>query len=48
MSSKARLVITAVVVEKRPVARVAGDYGVSRSWIYELLARYRGRVTTTV
>jgi hypothetical protein len=31
MSSKARLVITAVVVEKQPVAQVARDYGVSRS-----------------
>ena len=41
MSSKARLVITAVVIEKRPVAQVSRDYGVSRSWIYELLARYR-------
>jgi transposase InsO family protein len=41
MSSKARLVITAVVVEKQPVARVVHDYGVSRSWVYELLARYR-------
>lgn len=39
--SKARLVITAVVVEKRPVREVAADYGVSRSWIYELVARYR-------
>jgi transposase InsO family protein len=39
--SKARLVITAVVVEKRPVVEVARDYGVSRSWLYELLARYR-------
>jgi transposase InsO family protein len=35
------LVITAVVVEKRPVREVAVDYGVSRSWIYELVARYR-------
>jgi transposase InsO family protein len=41
MSSKARLVITAVVVEKRPVAQVVRDYDVSRSWVYELLARYR-------
>ena len=41
MSSKARLVITAVVVEKRPVAQVVREYGVSRSWVYELLARYR-------
>lgn len=39
--SKARLVITAVVVEKRPVAEVAATYGVGRSWLYELLARYR-------
>jgi transposase InsO family protein len=39
--SKARLVITAVVVEKRPVREVAADYGVSRSWVYELVARYR-------
>jgi len=39
--SKARLVITAVLVEGRPVAQVAADYGVARSWIYELLARYR-------
>jgi transposase InsO family protein len=39
--SKARLVITAVTVEKRPVADVARSYGVARSWIYTLLARYR-------
>ena len=38
--SKARLVITAVVVEQRPVREVAAAYGVSRSWIYELVARY--------
>jgi hypothetical protein len=46
MSSKARLVITAVVVEKRPVAQVAREYGVSRSWVYELLARYRDEGAT--
>jgi len=39
--SKARLVITAVTVEKRPVVEVVRDYGVSRSWVYELLARYK-------
>jgi transposase InsO family protein len=39
--SKARLVITAVIVEQRPVREVAAAYGVSRSWIYELVARYR-------
>lgn len=39
--SKARLVVTAITVENRPVGEVAADYGVSRSWAYELLARYR-------
>ena len=38
--SKARLVITAVIVEKRPVGEVARAYGVARSWVYTLLARY--------
>ena len=39
--SKARLVITAVTVERRPVSEVAATYGVARSWVYALLARYR-------
>ena len=39
--SKARLVITAVTVEKRPVSEVARTYGVARSWVYTLLARYQ-------
>jgi transposase-like protein len=39
--SKARLVIMAVTVEKRPVSEVARSYGVARSWIYTLLARYQ-------
>jgi transposase InsO family protein len=39
--SKARLVITAVTIEERPVSEVARSYGVARSWIYTLLARYR-------
>jgi transposase InsO family protein len=39
--SIARLVITAVVLEGRPAAAVAAEYGVSKSWLYELLARYR-------
>jgi len=38
--SKARLVITAVTIEKRPVSEVARSYSVARSWIYALLARY--------
>ena len=40
-SSKARLVITAITLENRTVAEVVADYGVSKSWVYELLARYR-------
>lgn len=36
-----RLLITAVVIENRPVGEVAATYGVSRSWLYELLARFR-------
>jgi transposase InsO family protein len=39
--SKARLVITAVTVEKRSVSEVARTYGVARSWVYALVARYR-------
>ncbi|MDP3713186.1 MAG: helix-turn-helix domain-containing protein [Mycobacteriales bacterium] len=39
--SAARLVITAVVLEGRPPAEVIAEYGVSKSWLYELLARYR-------
>jgi transposase len=40
--SKARLVITAVVVEGRPIREVSAAYGVARSWIYELLAALKG------
>jgi transposase InsO family protein len=39
--SKARLVITAVVHEKRRQAEVARAYGVSEGWVSKLLARYR-------
>lgn len=39
--SKARLVITAVVVERRGVREVARDYGVSPGWVSRLVARYR-------
>jgi transposase InsO family protein len=38
--SKARLVITALVVEKQTVAEVADRYGVHRSWVYRLKSRY--------
>ena len=39
--SKARLVITAVVVEGRTQAEVAATYGVSKGWVSKLVARYR-------
>ena len=39
--SKARLVITAVVVEGRGVREVARDYGVSPGWVSRLVARFR-------
>ena len=44
--SKARLVITSIEIEGRSVTDVAKAYGVSRSWIYELLARYRAEGDT--
>ena len=36
-----RLLITSVVVENRPVRDVAAQYGVSQSWLFELVARYK-------
>lgn len=39
--SKARLVITAVVVEGRSQSEVSRDYGVSQPWVSRLVARYR-------
>lgn len=44
--SKARLVITAVVVEGRSQAEVARAYGVSQPWISRLVARYRAQGET--
>jgi transposase InsO family protein len=38
---KARLVITAVMLEGRAQADVARDYGVSKGWVSKLVARYR-------
>ncbi len=38
--SKARLIITAVVVEGRSQADVARSYGVSKGWVSKLVARY--------
>ena len=39
--SKARLVITAELIEGSSQSQVARDYGVSQSWISRLVARYR-------
>jgi transposase InsO family protein len=39
--SKARLVITAVVIEDRTQGEVARAYGVSQGWVSRLVARYR-------
>jgi transposase InsO family protein len=41
--SKARLVITAVVIEGRSQSAVAREYGVSQAWISRLVARYRAQ-----
>ena len=41
-----RLLITSVVVENRPVRDVAAQYGVSESWLFELLARYKAEGDT--
>src|SRR4051794_25699690 len=46
--SKARLVITAIEVGGRTPAEVCAAYGVSRSWFYELLARYRAEGDTAL
>lgn len=44
--SKARLVITAVVLEGRSQSEVARSYGVSQSWVSRLVARYRAEGDT--
>lgn len=38
--------ITAVVLEGRSPSEVARTHGVSRSWVYELVARYRSEGDT--
>jgi transposase len=38
--SKARLVLTALLVDRQPPAEVAARYGIHRSWVYKLKARY--------
>jgi len=44
--SKARLVITAVVIEGRSQAEVARSYAVSKGWVSKLVARYRAEGDT--
>jgi transposase InsO family protein len=44
--SKARLVITAVIVEGRTQAEVAKTYGVSKGWVSKLIARYNAEGET--
>ena len=44
--SKARLIITAVVLEGRSQADVARDYNVSKSWVSKLVARYHNEGDT--
>jgi transposase InsO family protein len=44
--SKARLIITAVIVERRSQAQVARDYSVSEGWVSKLVARYRAEGET--
>jgi transposase len=39
--SKARLIITAVIIEGRSQHEVARAYGVNQSWVSRLVARYR-------
>ena len=39
-TSKARLVITALFVDRQTPAEVAARYGVHRTWVYKLRARY--------
>src|SRR3954453_7630562 len=39
--SKAKLVITAVVIEGRSQSEVARAYGVSKGWVSKLIARWR-------
>ena len=39
--ARAQLIITAVVVEGRSKTEVAGEYGVSRYWVQQLVGRYQ-------
>src|SRR5690554_792862 len=46
--SKARLVLTALFIDRQTVAEVAVRYGVHRSWIYKLKARYKAEGETAL
>lgn len=46
--SKAQLVITALFLEKQTPAQVAARYGVHRSWVYKLKARYEAEGDTAL
>jgi transposase-like protein len=37
----AQFVLNEILVERRSVREVATEHGVSKTWLYELLARYR-------
>ena len=39
-----QMVVDAVVIEGRSVRETAATYGVSKSWVYELVRRFRERV----
>ncbi len=44
--SKARLVITALFVDRQTPAEAAARYGIHRAWVYKLKARYEAEVET--
>jgi transposase InsO family protein len=46
--SKARLVITALFLDKQTPAEVAARYGVHRAWVYKLKARYEAEGDTAL
>ena len=46
--SKARLVLTALFVEHQTPAQVAARYGVHRTWVYKLKARYEAEGETAL
>jgi len=37
-----RYVVDAVLVEKRSPTEIARAHGISRSWLYDLIARFKG------